>query len=123
MNGLVIAGDGAVTIGDHFHSGFGCLFITQVHDYDHGDALPYGSEYVLRPVVVEDNVWLGARVIVLGGVRIGEGAIVQAGSCVVEDVPPCSLVGGHPARVFGQRDMGHYRVLRAAQLIGRKRTG
>lgn len=50
------------------------------------------------PVVLEKNVWLGARVIVLRGVTIGEGSVVAAGSVVTKDVPPRSVVGGIPAR-------------------------
>jgi acetyltransferase-like isoleucine patch superfamily enzyme len=53
-----------------------------------------------RPIVIEDNVWLGARVIVLGGVTIGEGSCVGAGSVVVDDIPRRSLAAGVPARVI-----------------------
>lgn len=52
-----------------------------------------------RPIVLEDNVWLGARVIVLRGVTIGEGSVVGAGSVVTHDVPPRSVAAGVPARV------------------------
>lgn len=52
------------------------------------------------PIVLEDNVWLGARVIVLRGVTIGAGSAVGAGSVVARDVPPRSVVGGVPARVL-----------------------
>ena len=52
-----------------------------------------------RPIVLEDNVWLGTRVIVLGGVTIGEGSVVGAGSVVVDDIPARSLAVGMPARV------------------------
>jgi acetyltransferase-like isoleucine patch superfamily enzyme len=108
MNGLEVAGGGRVSIGDNFHSGSGCLFIPEIHDYDGGDALPYGSRKIPLDIAIGDNVWLGSRVIVLGGVTIGEGAIVQAGSCVVRDIPPCSVAGGHPAAVFKKRDVLHY---------------
>jgi acetyltransferase-like isoleucine patch superfamily enzyme len=50
------------------------------------------------PVVIEDDVWIGARAIILKGVRIGRGAIVAAGSVVTRDVPPFTLVAGNPAR-------------------------
>ncbi len=108
MNGLEIAGRGRVTIGDNFHSGPGCLLIPERHDYDGGEAIPYDSTRVPLPIEIGDNVWLGSRVIVLGGVTIGEGAIVQAGSCVVRDIPPCAIAGGHPAVVFEHRDAEHY---------------
>ncbi len=52
-----------------------------------------------RPIVLEENVWLGARVIVLGGVTIGAGSVVGAGSIVVHDIPARSLAVGSPAKV------------------------
>jgi acetyltransferase-like isoleucine patch superfamily enzyme len=55
---------------------------------------------IAAPVVLEDDVWLGARVTVLKGVRIGRGAVVAAGAVVTRDVPPCALVAGVPARVI-----------------------
>ncbi len=53
-----------------------------------------------EPVFLEDNVWLGARVIVLPGVRIGTGSAIGAGSVVTKDIPPRSLAVGMPARVI-----------------------
>jgi maltose O-acetyltransferase len=52
------------------------------------------------PIVLESNVWLGGRVIVLPGVRIGHDSAVAAGSVVTADVPPRTLVGGVPAKVI-----------------------
>lgn len=52
------------------------------------------------PIVLEENVWLGARVIVLRGVTIGAGSVVGAGSLVTRDIPPRSLAVGSPARVI-----------------------
>jgi acetyltransferase-like isoleucine patch superfamily enzyme len=49
---------------------------------------------------------------VLGGVTIGEGAIIQAGSVVVSDIPSLAIAGGHPARVFKNRDGAHYERLK-----------
>ena len=114
FNGLRVAGNGAVTIGANFHSGPDCLFITQIHNYDHGEAVPYDGTYIFKPIVIEDNVWLGSRVIVLGGVTIGEGAIIQAGSCVVSDIPKYAIAGGHPAKPFRMRDVEHYERLKKA---------
>ena len=113
FNGMSIVGGGTVRIGDNFHSGIECRMITQNHDFDHGDAIPYGSSYIYKEIVIEDNVWLGDRVIILGGVTIGEGAIIQAGSVVVKDVPKYSIAGGHPARVFKTRNIEHYERLKA----------
>ena len=112
FNGMEITGNGYVNIGDNFHSGRDCLIITQNHNYDGGTAIPYDNTYILKDVIIEDNVWLGDRVIVLGGVKIGEGSIIQAGSVVVKDIPKYSIAGGHPALVFKHRDILHYKKLK-----------
>jgi acetyltransferase-like isoleucine patch superfamily enzyme len=113
FNGMKISGSGRVSIGDNFHSGQDCLMITQFHDYDHGDAIPYGETYIYKNITIEDNVWLGDRVIILGGVNIGEGAIIQAGSVVVKDIPKYAIAGGHPAAAFSQRNIPHYEALKS----------
>jgi acetyltransferase-like isoleucine patch superfamily enzyme len=56
------------------------------------------SPDAIKPVTVEDNAWIGARAIVFPGVTIGEGSIVTAGSVVMADVPPNTVVAGNPAR-------------------------
>ncbi len=56
-----------------------------------------------RPIVIEDDVWLGASVIVLGGVTVGQGAVVGAGSVVTRDLPPYSIARGVPAQIVGER--------------------
>jgi chloramphenicol O-acetyltransferase type B len=113
FNGMEITGGGEVRIGDNFHSGSECVIMTQNHNYL-GEELPYDSTYLVAPVTICDNVWLGRRVMVMPGVTIGEGAIIQAGSVVVGDIPACSIAGGHPARVFKMRDRDHYDRLKAA---------
>ncbi len=112
FNGIEILGDGEVIIGDNFHSGKECMIITHVHNYDHGKKIPYDDTYIYKSVNIGDNVWIGHRVIILGGVTIEEGAIVQAGSVVVSDIPRCAIAGGHPARVFKYRDISHYEELK-----------
>jgi acetyltransferase-like isoleucine patch superfamily enzyme len=113
FNGMIVTGRGNVTIGDNFHSGEDCLMITQIHNYDSGKAIPYDDTYLTKDIKIEDNVWLGSRVIILGGVTIGEGAIIQAGSVVVTDIPKYAIAGGHPAKVFKYRDIDHYEKLKA----------
>lgn len=53
-----------------------------------------------KPVLIEEDCWLGGNVIVLGGVTIGKGSVVGAGSVVTRDVPPFTVVAGNPARVI-----------------------
>ncbi len=53
-----------------------------------------------QPVLIGDNVWIGARVIILPGITIGNDAVVGAGAVVTRDVPPRTVVAGNPARVL-----------------------
>ncbi|MGY5617796.1 acyltransferase [Vibrio cincinnatiensis] len=107
FNGLRVQGDGQVTIGDHFHSGHGCILITSNHNYM-GTALPYDHTNITKDITIGRNVWLGLNVIILPGVSVGDGAIIQAGSVVTKDVPALAIAGGHPAKVFSYRDKEHY---------------
>ena len=56
------------------------------------------------PVIVEDDVVIGANAVVLEGIRIGQGAVVAAGAVVTQDVPANSVVAGMPARVIKEKD-------------------
>jgi maltose O-acetyltransferase len=56
-----------------------------------------------RPVVIEDDVWIGTRVIILPGVHVGTGSVIGAGSVVTHDVEPYSIVGGNPAKLIRYR--------------------
>ncbi len=85
----------SIRVGDRVHIGFGAVLIdNSFHDVYDRTTRPPG-----RPIVVEDDAWIGARAIVLPGVRIGEGAIVGAGAIVSKDVPPFTVVAGNPAQV------------------------
>lgn len=117
FNGMIINGHGEVIFGDNFHSGTNCLIITSNHNYDLGTKIPYDETEILKKVIIGDNVWFGDRVIVLGGVEIGEGAIIQAGAVVVKSVPPYAIVGGNPAKVFKYRNAEHYNVLKSKGLF------
>jgi acetyltransferase-like isoleucine patch superfamily enzyme len=58
-----------------------------------------GVGLISRPVIIGDNVWIGARAIVLKGVRIGAGAVIAAGAVVTRDVPEGGIVAGVPAKL------------------------
>jgi len=107
FNGIKIQGCGDVVIGDNFHSGKECMIITQNHNYE-GEMIPYDNTYICKKTIIGDNVWFGHRVIVLPGISIGEGAVIQAGAVVSSDIPECAIAGGNPAKVFSYRDKEHY---------------
>jgi maltose O-acetyltransferase len=81
--------------------GAGCLIgqYAIIMDSDYHDLVTRAAPGPVAPVVLEDNVWLGARVVVLKGVRIGQGSAIGAGSVVTRDIPPGCLAAGAPARV------------------------
>lgn len=54
-------------------------------------------------IIVEDDVWIGYRSVIMSGVHIGQGAIIAAGAVVTKDVPPYAIVGGVPAKVIKYR--------------------
>ena len=60
--------------------------------------------YKRQPVVIEDEVLVGANAVILEGVTVGKGAVVAAGAVVTKDVPPYTVVAGVPARVIKQID-------------------
>lgn len=109
-----IEASGGVIIGRYFHTGRGLTIYSSNHKYDGADAIPYGHEYIRKPVVIQDFVWCGANVTIVPGVTIGEGAIVGAGSVVTKDVPVGAIVGGNPAKVIKYRDMKRFSELKEA---------
>jgi acetyltransferase-like isoleucine patch superfamily enzyme len=110
-NGLVVRGSGSVDIGDYVHTGTDLLILTSNHNYKDSTCLPYDDKHENKHVAIERAVWIGDRVIILGGVTIGEGAILQAGCVVTKDVPAMAIAGGSPAKVFKYRDSDHYQIL------------
>ena len=102
FNGMKIQGTANVAIGDNFHSGIECMIITDSHNYE-GEAIPYDDTVISKDVVIEDNVWLGNRVIVLPGVTIGDGAVIAANAVVTKDVPAYAVVGGNPAKIITKK--------------------
>lgn len=114
FNGMKITGGGKVIIGSNFHSGRNCMIIARYHNYN-GERIPYDDTYIDKEVSIEDNVWLGHNVTILGGVCIGEGSIIQAGSVVSSTIPPLSIAGGNPCRPFKKRNENHYFTLKKQQ--------
>ncbi len=91
--------DGAkVTFGDNVFIAPNCVFSTAGHPLDAGQR-NRGLEYAY-PITVGDNVWFGASVTVLPGVRIGSNTVIGAGSVVNRDIPDGVVAVGNPCRVL-----------------------
>ena len=90
---------GGITIGDHVLIGPRVIIHSQNHRFDDPE-LPFDrQDYIRDPIVIGNNVWLGANVIVLPGVVIGDDVIVGAGSVVTTSIDSGSMVVGNPARI------------------------
>lgn len=104
---LTIQDDARVTIGDDANFGPNVTIVTPVHpllpderrEFPGPDGQPAHLCRAL-PVVIGNDVWLGANVVVTGGVTIGDGCVIGAGSVVTRDIPPYSLAAGVPCRVI-----------------------
>lgn len=70
------------------------------HGYENVSLSIREQKVSTQPVVVEDEVWIGANVTITAGVRIGKHSIIAAGSTVFKNVPPYSIVGGNPAKII-----------------------
>ena len=95
---------GPLTIGDDVMIGPEVMIFTQNHETGRLDVPMRLQTAPKKPVVIGDDVWVAARVILLPGVKIGRGAIVGAGAIVTKDVPEYAVVGGNPAKIIKFRN-------------------
>ncbi|MFZ0547945.1 MAG: acyltransferase [Candidatus Promineifilaceae bacterium] len=117
---IVVAGGGCLEIGESTFINYGCS-IAASKSVQIGPACNIGTYVIIMdnnfhrleperrqerpesiPICIEENVWLGARVIVLPGVRIGQGSVIGAGSVVTKDIPERVVAAGVPARIIKQ---------------------
>ena len=93
-----------VTIGNDVMMGPDCMMFTANHKTD-DVTVPMRTQGFtpIDPIVIEDDVWIGARVTIMKGVHIGKGSVIAAGAVVTHDVEPYSVVGGVPAKLIRKR--------------------
>ena len=89
---------GKIYIGDNVLIGPRVLMRATDHAFSRIDVPIWQQGHIPGVIRIEDDVWIGGNVTVLGGTTIGKGAVVAAGAVVNDDVPPFSVVGGVPAR-------------------------
>lgn len=100
---VYIETSGGVEIGARVLVGPRTCILSANHSVPLGGGRIFGAGRSEAPVVIENDVWLGANVMVLPGVRIGEGAVVGAGSVVTRSIPAMTVAAGNPARVIRER--------------------
>lgn len=103
-------GRAQLLIGNHVNIASSVMIYNSEHDVNADDFHPIEDK-----VIIEDYVYIGARVIILPGTKIGRGAVVASGAVVTRDVDSMSIVGGVPAKEIGKREIKYlnYRLGRA----------
>lgn len=102
--GVSLGATGSITLGDRVRLGPYVMVV----DTDFHDPLQRHVRPPPRPVVLEDDVWVGAKACIMPGVKIGRGSIVGTGAVVTRDVPPFTVVGGVPAKVIRTLDASKF---------------
>lgn len=95
---------GSINIGNSVQIAPNCAFYPYDHGYLPSEPISKQPLKTKGGIIIEDDVWLGFGVIVLDGVRIGQGAVIGAGAVVTHDIPERAIASGAPARVIMIRD-------------------
>ena len=99
-----ISGKSPIEIGKNVLIARDCLIIGGNHEFkDKNIPIKYQGEGKQGKIIIEDDVWIGARSIILTGCHIEKGSVVAAGSVVTHDVPAYTIVAGVPAKFIGHR--------------------
>lgn len=99
----ILGQDDEIRIGNNVLIGPRLMIFTQNHNFSDRTKLIREQGATRKPVKIEDDVWIGARVIILPGVILGRGSVVAAGAVVTKSCPPYSVIGGVPAKIIGNR--------------------
>lgn len=95
---------GGITVGDNVMIAHGSQLISAGHHIPEPDEPMRFSGLDIAPIILEDDVWIGAGAIVLPGIIVGKGAVVAAGAVVTKDVEPYTIVAGIPALIIRRRE-------------------
>jgi len=93
---------GPVTIGCHVNLAQGITVTALNHNFEASDKRIDEQGVSTTPVIIGDDIWIGANAVILPGVTIGNHSVVAAGAVVTKNVPPHSLVAGVPAKIIKQ---------------------
>lgn len=92
-----------IIIGSNVSIGNSVKFITSSHNFLDKDNLIKNQGVTKKPIIIEDNVWIGCGVTILQGVKIGKNSIIGANSLVNKNIPQDSIAAGVPCKVIGER--------------------
>ena len=96
-------GYGGITIGDFVGIGSGTKIISGTHNNQRVD-IPFKEQGLEKiPVIIEDDVWIGTNVVIIGKAKIGKGSVISAGSVISGNIQAYSVVVGNPGRVVKRR--------------------
>ncbi len=95
---------GPVTIGNHVIFAQNIVVSALNHEYRNINLPIHEQKILTNPVVIEDECWIAANVVILAGVTIGKHSVVAAGAIVTKSIPPYSVAVGNPARVIKRYD-------------------
>jgi maltose O-acetyltransferase len=103
LNAFVhIWGGGGLEIGDNVMIASHVSINTITHDYNK-EVIRFAPN-IYKSVIIEDDVWIGSSAIIMPGIRIGQGAVIGAGSVITKDVPSRAIIIGNPGRVLKMRN-------------------
>lgn len=104
VNPFTVIYGGDIFIGDNVLNAPHCMIAAGNHDYIQTDLpMRFAGNLTKGPIIIGDDVWIGANSTITDGVKIGKGAVIAANSCVNCDVEEYSIYGGVPARKIGSR--------------------
>lgn len=96
-------GAGHIRIGNNVLIAHGCSMVASEHQTRQPDAPIRDCPETYMPIVIEDDVWIGANATILAGVTVRRGAVIAAGAVVTRDVPENCIYGGVPAKLISER--------------------
>ena len=107
-----LSAQGGIEIGNNVSIAQEVLIWSANHNYYSPEELPYDSVYIKKPVIIKDNVWIGARACIVPGIIIDEGAVIAMGAVVTSNIPKCAVAGENPAKIIKYRDIKKYEELK-----------